>query len=637
MGLKDEAEVFSTLRSLASLWRAEEIAASGAAELSRHIELLRRMRAVFARAGGDREVVLLLAMLSVADPWSQSVYDAEMAEIFNYADELAVAEYGDGAERSRSVEILEETVRAFPSPQIIETFTGLVVARQQALDARFRRQGADLQTIRAHGRGVLRAAWDVAGAHIRQRRYDRALLAAASVRGIGDHPELVGLLRAIFKKNATVGDYVRLANVFRSSDNDATNTDAALAVCQTAIVKFPKAAEGYACAGHAAFESGNTRLAITRFEKALRIEPNLDLAAERLSQLYQLTVSELAQGDRVREAQDWVARVEKFHRARHKRGQKALTPGVAEAYAALARGLVGLGDIDSAHVYLEQSIDLRATRAALELSGTIALKRGDYSRAISQLSQAVDLRVERIEQYFDRNRILRLLGEAHLGAGDDDQARECFRNAMAAWTELINRVPLAQNGLAEVEVERGKLYWSLQQRGQALQAFERAVDADPNGAGTHTEAVAFLVSHGEYDQALDTYHRALGSRVIRDYYKVYMSLWMLAEARRQGVSPDPLAFDFLTTRDGKLWYDELARFAIGRGEVAPLRARADTRGRQAELFFYSAAFARPESQTVGEVRSLLKQVIDTNTVLFFEYEMAKRRLDASAANQEARR
>jgi hypothetical protein len=105
-----------------------------------------------------------------------------------------------------------------------------------------------------------------------------------------------------------------------------------------------------------------------------------------------------------------------------------------------------------------------------------------------------------------------------------------------------------------------------------------------------------------------------------------MSLWVLAEARRRGVDPDPLAIDHLRSRDGRLWYDRLAQLATGRATIADLRRHATTRARRAELAYYSAVLGigdRGRPPTDAELRALFDAVIATDMVLFFEYDMAR--------------
>jgi hypothetical protein len=100
-----------------------------------------------------------------------------------------------------------------------------------------------------------------------------------------------------------------------------------------------------------------------------------------------------------------------------------------------------------------------------------------------------------------------------------------------------------------------------------------------------------------------------------------MSLWMLAEARRTGREVDPFVGEYLSGRDGQLWQDRLARFASGRIDVEALSEHATTRGRRAELLYYRAILGPAKSPE--QIKALLEGVIDTDMVMFFEYEMAR--------------
>jgi hypothetical protein len=120
---------------------------------------------------------------------------------------------------------------------------------------------------------------------------------------------------------------------------------------------------------------------------------------------------------------------------------------------------------------------------------------------------------------------------------------------------------------------------------------------------------------------LDAYHRVLGRGQISEYLKVYCSLWVLDLDRRSGEAQDPLAQSFLAGVHGAKWYAELARWATGHETEAELLARADTPAKKAEASFYRA-LRRFEDGHADEGRALLKAVIDTQMMAFFEYDMA---------------
>jgi hypothetical protein len=181
--------------------------------------------------------------------------------------------------------------------------------------------------------------------------------------------------------------------------------------------------------------------------------------------------------------------------------------------------------------------------------------------------------------------------------------------------------PLAGERFAEI----GKLFWGLDMRDEALENFSRAIEADVETAESHVQVIAYLIMHDELDRARDVFYDALGSDQVSDYHKVYLCLWILAEDRRAGRADDRLATEYLGGRDGPLWYDDVARLATGRTTVEQLDARATTRARRAELTYYRAVLG-PPGQSKDEVRHLLENVVRTDMVLFFEYDMARRHL-----------
>jgi hypothetical protein len=186
-----------------------------------------------------------------------------------------------------------------------------------------------------------------------------------------------------------------------------------------------------------------------------------------------------------------------------------------------------------------------------------------------------------------------------------------WREAVVTW----RRAPPQSEAL----VELGRLHWALDEREAALTAFDRAVDASAVSAQVFADVVSFLVQREQYERAADAYHRALGHDEVGDYFKVYMSLWVLAAARRAGRPADPLAVDYLTSRTGALWHDQLAGWAVGRVDDAALAGRATTRGRRAELLYYRAVLREDDP---ARARALLRRVLETDMLLYFEYEMA---------------
>src|SRR5262249_9709300 len=126
---------------------------------------------------------------------------------------------------------------------------------------------------------------------------------------------------------------------------------------------------------------------------------------------------------------------------------------------------------------------------------------------------------------------------------------------------------------------------------------------------------------GERGLAEELYHRALG-RSISEYLKVYMSLWLASLERRTGEPRDAAPEQVLAglRRDGR-GDPGVAAWWAGRLGAAGRRAQADTAAKRCEADFYSAM----RRFSVGEAdggRALLRKVIETQMMAFFEFDMA---------------
>ena len=149
-----------------------------------------------------------------------------------------------------------------------------------------------------------------------------------------------------------------------------------------------------------------------------------------------------------------------------------------------------------------------------------------------------------------------------------------------------------------------------------------AVDADSNETSVYSDVISFLVTRGLYEDALDAYHRALGRDEVTDYMKVYSSIWMLDLAAIRGLGADTLAQKYLDQASkGTRWFHQLARFKSGKSTYAETMKAADTRGKRAEAYFYEGMnrYAKGEKRDGDK---LLRQVIATQMLGFFEYDMA---------------
>jgi tetratricopeptide (TPR) repeat protein len=617
--------VHETLLDLAGLYQGD--AAALGAELAPHREALRRIADTLRRSGADAEIVTALVLAHAAGPGDPAADRAELDEVLSFLDDLGMAEHGEVGRHARTLPALEPIVKRAAPSWLVDLYVERVVARQRLVSDRLNRDGASFALVAAH-RDVLGAARTVAGALARDGRAPAIAAAVQPIDGIGED-ESIAVRAAAVAAGGDARDWVQLARVLRGDGKDAAADDpeAALAVTVAALVRFPDDATLLAAAADHAAALDRLQQPIALLERARRVAPADGELAQRLADLYRERLAQLAFGGRPLAARRQLASLEAFHRELA-RGAAAGTgdESLARALATVGRGLVSQGLLDEAIGLLERSARLAPSVEAYEMLGTIALKRERWDEAQAHLAAGLRLPATTPAARYARAKLLRLAGDAAGGAGDTGTARKLWIATLATWADLGDELDLPPNLAGERLIESGRALWALGDAARSVELFETAVDVDPGGGDTHVQVVAFLILHDRFGDALDAYHRGLGADRVGDYHKVYMSLWVLAEARRRGAGPDPLALDYLRGRDGGLWYDRLAQLATGRAAVGSLRAQATTRAQRAELAYYTAVLGIGDGGTppaADQLRALFDAVIATDMVLFFEYDMAR--------------
>jgi tetratricopeptide (TPR) repeat protein len=369
---------------LARLW-SDEPQALGA-ELAGQAAALERARATFARGGADREVVLALVLLGEIEPAAREARWAEIEEVLAYADDLATAEMGPAALRSRPLEILEPIAHALPLPRVTDRFVALAAARQTAVSAALASDGASFELVRAHG-AVLKAARALAAALARGGRAAEIAGQLTPLTGIGSDELLARRAAAVAGPGATARDWVLLARAFRTGDgtdddDEGDDPESARAICLTGLRHFPDDPTLLAAAGRAAIALGRVHEPIRLFEALRRRVPGDRAVASQLMTLYRDRLAALAYNDRPVEARARLAELETFHQAvARAHPGRSWKKELATAFTAVGRGMVGQGELEDAIALLSRAVQLERDPEAYEMLATVALKRQRYGEA----------------------------------------------------------------------------------------------------------------------------------------------------------------------------------------------------------------------------------------------------------------
>jgi tetratricopeptide (TPR) repeat protein len=623
-------EAYDQLKQAATLWDAEEL--GGKIEDAPLHDGAVRIEQAFKKRGAHEEVLVALAIeleLAPRDAGVRARYD----EVTGWLRAGGATESEGGMPvdgRGRVIEDLETVVKLWPSPFVVGELSRLYLERHEAgiandplgLGRRPRRNGNDLRAI-LQGGPRPSTAYDLARLYLRVSKADEAVAKLRLIKTPQPGDEQIRLLIERYaSKQATPSDAINVAGLLAQGHDDA---DVAERVCIDATARFPQATDPHLCAGEVAMAREQFVVAMREFEAARQLQPANRKIWEQLAQLWQARLYILVSDENldVTQLEPQLKKVEAFHAAAQKQfAGETIHPSMANALFDVGRGYFNAGRLGKAMEYFERSVAVEAQATTLQQMGQIRLKKGEAKEAVALFERGVALpKSDKAEELFWRAKLRRDLGDAYELSGDKSAAETARKSALADWDALAN-LGLTSDGKAEAGIERAKLWYQLGDRDQSIANFEAAIDAAPDRGGTYADVIAFLVPRGELDEALDAYHRALGRNEVTEYLKVYCSLWIVDLARRAKQPIDPLASSYLQSTDGGKWYDDLARWATGRETEQQMMTRVDTPAKKAESAYYRAMRAIEAGDGEGAKR-LWKEVVDTDMMAFFEYDMAQ--------------
>ncbi len=614
--------------------------------LARHAPLIRDLRSMFAKSGALEPAAQTLILLSEIEPANRTAVLAELEEILQFADDLAVAENGEDAIRSQPILLLQPTVLQLPLPWLVDKYVKLVIDRQVAVAGvleRYQRSpppctpgdpgcpsasGVTLELVRAH-HDILATAHRIANVLSRAGRAAEIHRHIVNLKGIGTERQLAARAE-VLAEHPSAESYGELASTLRA-DEHAPDPGAALALCLAGLAIDPKHVGLLGAAGGDATSLERVDQAIEFYEAALVPGATNELDAQlalRLGKLYGSRISRLATSGRPAAADAaWNAAIKFTARAAKKHPSEVWQQAAAIAESALGKGLASQGMVDAGRRALTASLQRAPSTDAYETLTTIDVQTARFKDAQRWATAGIALLTDATAgDRYRRAKLERLAADALRQAGNARDSGARYLDSLRSWASLGETKELPRGIAAERLLESGRAMWWIGDRARAIDLITKAVDFDAS-ASTSSSAVAFLIETERFRDALDVYYRLLGDPDTGELFKVYTSLWMLAEGKRQGIPPDQLAVDYLTARRGDLWYELLGRAAVGKVPFEQLRAVATTGPRKAELAFYGAVLGLdPAAATPEGKRKLLEDVIRARTVLDAEFDLARKYL-----------
>ena len=611
------------LFQLATLWQLDpKDVGRGLAD---RVELVHKLRAIFAKSGAIEPTIATLALLAELEPTHRAEHLTELDEVLRFADDLESAQNGPEAQRAQPIKLLQPAVLALPLSWLVDKYVKLLEERQQVITELIAKQGASMQLVRAH-HDILSTSQRIAIALARAGRTEDIAKHLTNDKALGYSRELA--IRAqIVADKPTADSYYELAAEIRN-DKDNADPGAALAVCAAGLRKFPNDPGLLAAAAGDATALGRIDQPIALYEAAIRAqrgEVDSSLALH-VGKLYAERIARLAFGGRPAAATSAWHELDRYARqVRSKRDVWSVVAASGET--ALGRGLLSQGRLGDAERALVASIDRAPSIDAYETLATIHFKTDRLASAVRYATRGMAMLGDSKGDRARGAKLARIAADASRVGGRSRDAATFYLDSMRLWASLGKDAELPVELIAERKLEFARSLWFIGESDKAVNLVFDGIDADAEAAANYGEAAAFLLSIGNYTEALDIVHRALDKSEVSELYKIYMCLWVVADARRRNAQADRQAYEYLASRQGDLWYELLAKAATRRLDFTALRAAATTGPRRAELAFYGVVLGiDPDAGTPGGARKLLRQVVEAHLVMDAEYDLARQYL-----------
>lgn len=363
--------------------------------------------------------------------------------------------------------------------------------------------------------------------------------------------------------------------------------------------------------------------ALVHYERVLEREEGPWEVWARVAALYQEQLELTASTD-VERAQAMLARVEAFHaRAVERWPERPVEPSAVAACAAVARGLYEAGAPDEAKEILDRAVSIEPNPEALDLLGTIALKRSAHDAAWSRYEELLLLPfADQDSRAHWEIRAHTQLGEIAIQSGRPAAGERQLRSALSGLNGVLAEPMLEPPRRVEYLVDRSRVLFFLGETDLAMADFHAAEAIAPDAPRVYAEPLLFAGGHGYYPQALEVYEHAMARPDVDPSLRLYFSLWITDLARRRDVAPPADAVRFVARYEGEPWHRALARHARGELGYDALLRQASDAGERAEAHFYEG-LARWRAGDQDGGLSLMRKVLETGMMSFFEYEMAQ--------------
>lgn len=520
-----------------------------------------------------------------------------------------------------------------PAPEVLDTLAGLHVAGRDAVASE---SVEARQRLGIGGERQLRLApLNVAAVYLSHGDIQSAV---AKVESMGQGGELQLRLLDLLQAAQSADEEGAAATFELVEGYRVARPDVAAGLCQSALVRFPTDYRFPTCMARVAADSEQFADATAWYVIAIGLAPEMiELYDEALGQLDEFIETRLT--DPHPERSSALARGAETILAERQKRWPDSTPPIASNRLEFLIGMLEMnaGRASEAQQRFENSLQSDENIEALMQLGLLLERTGRPAEAEKRFRRALALSPSAtLADEVRRAEILENLGNTSRAQGKDGEMKSEYKAALAAWTDARDQVEGATGAI--VEMRRGVLLDQLGRHEEAVDAFQSAMTFAPQWRDVYAGILAHLVSAPVDIELASSVWRMSQLRLnLAPEWKVYFTLWIQFITARAGEPPVEAHRELLRRLAGSSnWWGKLASFGAGELDYAGLLSVASSLGERTEALYYEGTRLFIDGDQNGS-REQLQQVLDTNMVSFFEFEMARKLLlEEERAGDQAR-
>jgi tetratricopeptide (TPR) repeat protein len=509
-----------------------------------------------------------------------------------------------------------------PAPEVLDTLAGLHIAGRDAVNSE---SVEDRHRLGIGGERQLRLApLNVAAVYLTHGDIASAI---TKVESMGPGGELQLRLLDLLRTAQTADEQGAAATFELVEGYRVARPDVAAGLCRSSLARFRTDYRFPTCMARVAADSEQFADATAWYAIAIELAPEMmELYDEALGQLDEFIEARLT--DPHPERSSALARgAEKILAERLKRWPNS-EPPIAPNHLEFMIGMLEMnaGHAAEAQQRFEQSLEKDENVQALMQLGLLLERTDQAEEAEQRYRRALALSPSNsLADDVRRAEILENLGNTSLAQGKTGEMKVQYKRALAAWTEARDQVEGATGAI--VEMRRGVLLDHLGRHEEAVEAFENAMTFAPQWRDVYAGILSHLVSsQPDRELASSVWRRSQLHLTLAPEWKVYFTLWIQFITARAGEPPVQEHTDLLRRLGASSnWWGKLASFGAGELDYSDLISVASSLGERTEALYYEGTrlFIAGEHE---EARKQFQQVLDTNMVSFFEFEMARKLL-----------